>query len=71
MTETEASEKIIDKVYAAREQIYEETKNLADKEYVTYFNNHAQTMIKNSGYTAIRSKDGLGYTLQTLSENVK
>jgi hypothetical protein len=64
MTEAEASKKIVDKVYAAREQIYEETKNLADKEYAAYFNNHAQVIITRNGYTAVRSNDGMGYTLQ-------
>jgi len=66
MTEAEASKKIMDKVYAAREQIYEETKHLADKEYTAYFNDHAQDIIKRNGYTAMRSKDGLGYTLHIL-----
>jgi len=63
MTETEASKKIMDKVYAARDQIYEETKHLADKEYAAYFNDHAQAIITRNGYTAVRSKDGMGYTL--------
>jgi len=65
MTEAEASEKIMDNIYAAREQIYEETKNLASKDYVAYFNNHAQTAIERNGYTVVRSKDGLGYTLNS------
>ena len=67
MTETEASKKIMDKVYAAREQIYEETKYLADKEYAAYFNDHAQAIITRNGYAAVRSKDGMGYTLHPLN----
>jgi hypothetical protein len=68
MTEAEASKRIMDKVYAAREQIYEETKHLADKEYAAYFNDHVQAIIKRSGYTAVLSKDGLGYTLHTIND---
>jgi len=66
MTEAEASKKIMDSIYAAREQIYEETKHLAGKEYAAYFNDHAQAVIERSGYTAVRSKDGLGYTLHSI-----
>jgi hypothetical protein len=63
MTEAEVSKNIMDKIYAAREQIHKETKYLADKEYAAYFNDHAQAIIARNGYTAVRSKDGMGYTL--------
>ena len=66
MTEAEASQKIMDNIYAARERIYEETKHLADKEYAAYFNDHAQAVIERNGYTAVRSRDGLGYTLHSI-----
>jgi hypothetical protein len=61
ITMTEAVKKILDRVYAAREQIYGETKNLDAHAYTAYFNDHAQAIIKRNGYTAERSKDGLGY----------
>jgi hypothetical protein len=67
MTEADASKKIMDKIYAAREQIHEETKHLADKEYAAYFNDRAQAVIARNGYTAVRSKDGMGYTLHKLN----
>ena len=64
MTEAEAEKKIIDEIYAVREQIYNDTKKLPDKEYVLYFNNQAQEIIKRSGYQPIYLKDGSGYTIQ-------
>ena len=64
MTEAEATKKIIDELYAAREQIYKETKNLNDKEFVLYFNNHAQDIIKRNGYEAVSLKDGSGYKIK-------
>ena len=63
MTEAEATRKIIDDIYTAREQIYEETRHLTTDEYVAYFNNRAQAIIKRNGYSTVRSQDGLGYTL--------
>ena len=63
MTESDATRKIMDEVYTAREQIYENIKNLTGDEYVSYFNNQAQNIIKRNGYKIIQSKDGLGYTL--------
>ena len=64
MTEAEITNKIMDSVYAAREQIYEETKHLLAKEYVAYFSGRAQTTIERNGYRAVRAEDGLGYILQ-------
>jgi hypothetical protein len=66
MTEAETTRKIMDEVYSAREQIYEEIRHLATHEYVAYFNDHAQSIIKRNGYKTVPSKDGLGYTLQKL-----
>ena len=63
MTEEEAVRKILDEVYAAREQIYEETKNLTGEEYIAYFGDRARDSIRRNGYNAVRSNDGLGYTL--------
>ena len=70
MTESEASGKIMDDVYAAREQIYDETKHLNAGEYVAYFNAHAQDIIRRNGFSAVRSGDGLGYTLQKRGDQV-
>jgi hypothetical protein len=67
MTEAEVSKNIMDKIYAAREQIHEETKYLADKEYAAYFNDHAQAVIARNGYTAVRLEDGMGYRLHKLN----
>ena len=64
MTEADATRKIMDDLYAVREQIHEETKHLAAEEYVSYFGNHIRTIVENNGYKTVRSKDGLGYTLQ-------
>ena len=63
MTEEEASRKIIDDVYSARRQIYEETKHLTGDEYIAHFSHHVQDIIKRNGYSIISSKDGLGYNL--------
>ena len=63
MTEADATKKIMDKVYAARKQIYEETKYLSSEEYIAYFGNQVQNIIKRSGYRTVRSEDGLGYIL--------
>jgi len=64
MTEAEATRKIMDDVYSAREKICEETKNLTASEYVAHFSNHAQAIITRNGYMAVHSKDGLGYTIK-------
>ena len=64
MTEAEATRKIIDAVYSAREKIYEETKHLTINEYVAHFSNHAQTIIMRNGYKAVCTKGGLGYTIK-------
>jgi len=64
MTEAEVTKKIIDDVYSAREKIHEETRHLTDSEYVAYFTNRAQAIITQNGYTALPSKDGLGYTIK-------
>ena len=64
MTEAEATRKIMDDIYSAREQIYEETKRLTADEYIAYFSDHARAIIKRNGYTPVRSKNGLGYTLE-------
>ncbi|GBR74141.1 hypothetical protein NO1_1370 [Candidatus Termititenax aidoneus] len=64
MTEAEATKKIIDELYAVREQIYNDTKNLSEKEYVLYFNNNAQNIIKRSGYRAVYLNDGSGYKIE-------
>lgn len=65
MTEAEVTKKIIDELYEVREQIYNDTKDLSDKEYVMYFNNNAQNIIKRSGYKAVYLKDG-SYTLEKI-----
>jgi hypothetical protein len=64
MTEAEVTRNIMDRVYSAREQIYEETKHLSASEYVAYFSDHVRAIIERNGYLAVRSNDGLGYTLQ-------
>ena len=64
MTEAEATKKIIDDIYAVREQIYNETKSLSDKDYVLYFNNKAQEIIKRNGYKTVYLDNGSGYKIQ-------
>jgi hypothetical protein len=68
MTEAEVTRQIMDKIYSAREQIYEETKHLSADEYIAYFGDHARAIIERNGYLAVRSKDALGYTLQKLHD---
>jgi hypothetical protein len=62
-TEMEATKGIIDEIYAVREKIYNETKDLSGAEYIAYFNNNAQDALAKSGYKLVYLSDGRGYKI--------